>query len=119
MLRSLLFFFFYLLLFTKLKKELAGIRIVFGIQTIIASAASILDKRLCRLGVTQQILLNKSMYFRKVWLDEKRTVQVINVPCYRLHAYAEFSCLCQNFLNLLLVSHLSVVRCQLKKAGKT
>jgi hypothetical protein len=41
------------------------------------------------------------------------------VPCYRLHAYAEFSCLCQNFLNLLLVSHLSVVRCQLKKAGKT
>ena len=61
--RNFSWFLIFFILLTKLEHHLAGISIVLGVESVIASTPSILDKRIGGLGITKQILLHIAVDF--------------------------------------------------------
>ena len=57
-----LFFCFIRLMLTKFKHQLAGIGIILCVEPITPPTISPLYQRLCRLGITKQILLHVAVY---------------------------------------------------------
>ena len=94
-----------LLLLTELEHQLPCVSRTFRVQPVITTPTCCLNKRLSRLAVTQQVLLNKLMNLGKVRLVEQRTIHVIHVAGNRLNADAAFACLSEDIQNLLFVGH--------------
>ena len=72
----------------EVEHQLAGIGRVLGVQTVVATAARVLDKGVGGLGVAQQVLLHLLVNVLQVGLMEERTVQVIDMLGQQLNADA-------------------------------
>ena len=104
MLRLLLFFRF-LLLFMKSEEQLERIIRNLGIQPIVDAPTRAHDKRLGRLAVFQQILLNLCTYLLQIGSCKEGAIHIIDVLGNSLHANALLTSHGQDMKYLLVVGH--------------
>ena len=63
----------------RIEQNLAGGTDATAVEPVVAAMLATLYESFCRLRVPLQILLDKRMYLAKVWLGEKRTIEIVDV----------------------------------------